>query len=140
MRAFSMGASTVFSSVWPVLKSLPEMGIDGLGGELAQHRRVDREVRRAVGERDALEERGVGVEHRRGDRRVVGVDGRLERLEVEVGRTGLDEHLGRAGPDHHDPVEPGARRLKRLMPSRMPSSIPRLLRVGSTFGPSRRFT
>ncbi len=26
MRALSIGASTVFSSVWPVLKSLPQIG------------------------------------------------------------------------------------------------------------------
>ena len=67
-----------------------------LGGELAQRGNVDGEVRRAVGERHALEDRGVGVEHRRGDRRVVGVDRRLERLEVHVRRTRLDEDLGAA--------------------------------------------
>ena len=27
MRAFSIGASTVFNKVWPVLKSLPEIGM-----------------------------------------------------------------------------------------------------------------
>ena len=105
MRALSIGASTVLISVWPVLKSLPEIGTFAVDGELAQHRRVDAEVRRAVGERHALEQRGVGVEHRRRDRRVVGVDRRLERLEVHVRRAGLDEDLGRRAPDHHDPVD-----------------------------------
>ena len=31
MRALSIGASTVFISVWPVLKSLPQMGMLVLG-------------------------------------------------------------------------------------------------------------
>ena len=76
-----------------------------VGGELAQHRGVDGQVRRAVAERHAFEQGGVGVEHRRGDRRVVGVDRLLERLEVEVRGAGLDEHLGRRAPDHHDTVD-----------------------------------
>ena len=105
MRALSIGASTVLISVWPVLKSLPEMARPLRRGEVAQRRHVDGEVGRAVAERHALEQRGVGVEHRRGDRRVVGVDRRLEGVEVGVGRPRLDVDLRRRRPDHHDPVD-----------------------------------
>ena len=72
--------------------------------ELAQRGCIDSEVGRSVRERHALQQRGVRVQHRRGDRRVVGIDGRIERLEVRVGRSEVDEDLGRAAPDHHEPV------------------------------------
>ena len=81
MRALSIGPSTVLISVWPVLKSLPEIGTPRSTASFVQHGDVDREVGRAVGERDALEDRRVGVQHRRRDRRVVGVDRGFERLE-----------------------------------------------------------
>ena len=97
-----------------------------LGGELAQHRRVDGEVRRAVGERHALEQRGVGVEHRRGDRRVVGVDRRLERLEVHVRRAGLDVDLGATPHQIITTRSTCFSSRKRLMSSRIASSIARL--------------
>ena len=127
MRALSIGASTVLISVWPVLKSLPQIGILRSVGELAQRGDVDGEVGRAVGERHALEERGVGVEHRRGDRRVVGVDRRLERLEVHVRRAGLDEDLG---AEPHQIITTRSTCFssrKRLMSSRIALSIARLL-------------
>ena len=73
-------------------------------GVRAQDRSVDREVRRAVGERNPFEQRGVRVEHRGRDRRILRVDRGFERLEVGVGRTGLDVDLGGAAPDHDDPV------------------------------------
>ena len=76
-----------------------------LGRVLAQRGDVDGEVGGAVGERHTLLERGVGVQHRRGDRRVVGVDRRLERVERHVRRAGLDEDLGRRRPEHHDPID-----------------------------------
>jgi len=90
------------------LAGLEVFAADGdaaLGREVAQHRRVDGEVRRAVGERNAFEDRGVCVEHRRRDGRVVGVDRFLERLKVLVCRARLDELLGRCAPDHHDAVD-----------------------------------
>ena len=79
MRALSIGASTVLISVWPVLKSLPEIGTLRSVASWRSAGDVDGEVRGAVGERHALEDRRVGVEHRRCDGRVVGVDRRLER-------------------------------------------------------------
>jgi hypothetical protein len=89
MRARSIGPMTVLMRVWPVLKSLPLMGTRFSMRELALERGdVDREVRGAVRERHAFQDRGVGVEHRRGDRGVVGVDRRFERLDRLVRRPG----------------------------------------------------
>ena len=110
MRALSIGASTVLISVWPVLKSLPEIGMLRSVASWRSAGMSTVRFGRAVGERHALEQRGVGVQHRRGDRRVVGVDRRLERLEVHVRRTGLDVDLGRRRPQHHDAVDLLARR------------------------------
>ena len=73
-------------------------------GQVAQRRDVDGQIRCPVGEGHALEDRRVGVEHRRSDRRVVGVDGRFECFEVHVRGAGLDEDLGAGGPQHHDPL------------------------------------
>ena len=75
---------TVFIIVWPVLKSLPPMGTPRSFASFDERRDVGGEVGRAVGERDALHERGVGVEHRRRDVDVVGLHRRLERFEVLV--------------------------------------------------------
>ncbi len=91
--------------VWPVLKSLPLIGHLELDRQVAQGGNVDGQVGGAVGERHALENGCVGVEHRRGDRRVVGVDRGVERLDRLVGRAGLDEDLGAGTPDHDDPVD-----------------------------------
>ena len=76
-----------------------------LGRVLAHRVDVDGEVRGAVGERHALLQRGVGVQHRRGDGRVVGVDRGFEGVERHVRRAGLDEDLGRRRPEHHDPID-----------------------------------
>ncbi len=74
------------------------------------HRRnIDRQVRRAIGERHAFLHRRIGVDHRRRDVLVVGLQRLLERLDGLVHRARLDEDLGRAAPDHHQPV--GAARL-----------------------------
>ena len=105
-RALSIGASTVLISVWPVLKSLPLMGMLRSVANWRSAGVSTVRFGRAVGERHALQQGGVGVEHRRGDLRVVGVDRLLERLEVHVRRAGLDVDLGARRPDHHDALEP----------------------------------
>ena len=105
MRALSIGPITVLISVWPVLKSLPRDRNVVLGRELAQRGDVDGEVRGAVGERHALLQRGVGVQHRRGDGRVVGVDRRFEGVEVMCAGPGSMKISVDAAPDHHDAVD-----------------------------------
>ena len=64
MRALKAGASTVFMKVWPVLKSLPQMGAAFFFESSIMRRDIDGEVRRAVGEGHAFAERGVGVDLR----------------------------------------------------------------------------
>ena len=74
------------------------------------HRNIDRQVRRAVGKGHAFLQRGVGIDHRGRDVLVVGLQSLLERLHrVWCTAPGFDERLGRAAPDHHQPV--GAARL-----------------------------
>ena len=104
MRAFSIGASTVLIRVWPVLKSLPQIGTPWSIASCNQRRDVDRQVRGAVGEGDAFHQRGVGVEHRGGDRCVVVAQRRLEAFEVAVVWSLLHEDLGRGAPDHDQAV------------------------------------
>ena len=72
--------------------------------ELDQRREVGGEVRRAVGVRDPGLDRAVGVDHRGQDVGVALVEALLELLErgVDVARLAVD--LGRAAPDHHQPV------------------------------------
>ena len=96
---------TVLMSVWPVLKSLPADRHLVLLRQLHHRRHVHRQVRRAVRVRHAFHQRGVGVDHRRGDRRVVRLEALLERLDRLVRRRLGQEDLGAAAPDHHEPVE-----------------------------------
>ena len=89
------------------LAGLEVLAADGDALRLGQrfHRReVAGQVGRAVGERHALLDGRVGVEHRRRDGRVVRVHRLLERLERPVGRARADEDLGRRAPDHDQPV------------------------------------
>ena len=90
--------------VWPVLKSLPQIGTPWSIAELDQRRDVGSQVGGAVGEGDAFHQRGIGVEHRRGDRCVIVVDRRLEAFEVAVVWSLLHEDLGRGAPDHDEAV------------------------------------
>ena len=140
MRAFSIGPITVLIRVWPVLKSLPLIGILSFRGQVAQRGDVDRQVRRTVGERHALEDRRVRVEHRRGDRRVVGVDGRFERF--EVGMCAGPGSMKISVLAHHIITTRSTcfSSRKRLMSSRIALSIERLLIVCIVLSASMRFT
>ncbi len=86
--------------VWPVLKSLPQMGAFILLGELVERGDVDGEVGCAVGEGDAFLERGPGVHHRGRDAGVVVDEALLEGFEGLVDGGLLEEDLGGAAPDH----------------------------------------
>ena len=55
---------TVFISVWPVLKSLPAIGMPSRSRASSQSRGSRRQVRRAVGERHALLQARPGVDLR----------------------------------------------------------------------------
>ena len=81
MRALRPGAMTVFIQVWPVLKSLPEIGTPFSIRELEQRGNVDGQIRRAIAERHALHDRRVRIEHRRRDCLVVLVHRLLELLD-----------------------------------------------------------
>ena len=72
--------------------------------ELHQRRDVSSQVGGAVGEGDAFHQGGIGVEHRGGDRFVIGVHRRLEAFEVGVAWALLHEDLGRGAPDHDQAV------------------------------------
>jgi hypothetical protein len=88
------------------LAGLEVLACDGgalLLRELLERGDVDRQVRRAVRERDALLQRGPGVDHRRRDRRIVRRHRRLEPIELPVHPRWLQVHLGRRAPDHHRP-------------------------------------
>ena len=75
-----------------------------LVGQLHHHRRIDRQVRRPVGERDAFQHRRIGIDPRRRDRDVVGRQRRVERLAGLVGGGAFHEDLGGGGPDEHQAV------------------------------------
>ena len=80
-RALKAGARTVFMKVWPVLKSLPQMGAAFCFESSIMAGHVDGEVRRAVGEGHAFAQRGVGVDLRGRDADVVVLEALLERLD-----------------------------------------------------------
>ena len=75
------------------------------GRVLSQHGDVDGEVRCAIGEGDAFEQGRVRVEHRRRDRRIVGVYGLLERGDVLMCGPRFEEDFGRAAPDHDETID-----------------------------------
>ena len=76
----------------------------GLLRELDHRREVAGEVRRAVAVRDPRLDRAVGVDHRGQDVGVALVEALLELLDRGVNLARLAVHLGRAAPDHHQPV------------------------------------
>ena len=102
MRALKPGASSVFMKVWPVLKSLPQIGHVAVAGQLEQGRDVGGQVRRAVGEGHAALQRGVGVDLAGRDLGIVLAAGPFRRpSSVWWTAGGLVEDLGGAAPDHH---------------------------------------
>ena len=115
MRALKPGARIVFISVWPVLKSLPQIGMPLLLGQLLHRREVDRQVRRAVGVRHARAQARVGVDRRRRDV-VVAVAQAL--LELRERRVHVATARGRPRSSRTTPRRSGRRRcvvLKRSM-------------------------
>jgi hypothetical protein len=65
MRALKAGARTVFMNVWPVLKSLPQIGAAFFFDSSTMRRKVHRQDRRAVGKGHALGQRRIGINLRR---------------------------------------------------------------------------
>ena len=90
------------------LAGLEVLAADGRGILLRQldHRgNIDGEVRCAVGEGDALTERGIGVDLRRRDADVVGLEALFEGFDGLVNGRGFEENLSRAAPDHDDAID-----------------------------------
>ncbi len=100
MRVLKAGARTVLMKVWPVLKSLPQMGAFICFESSLQRGDVDGQVGCAVGERDAFLEGGPGVHHGGSDAGIVVDEALLEGFEGLVDGAALKEDLGRAAPDH----------------------------------------
>ncbi len=95
IRALKAGARTVFIMVWPVLKSLPQMGAALLLGELDHGREVHRQVRRAVGEGNALAQRRIGINLRRRNADVVVFQALFKGLDALMHSRRLDEDFRR---------------------------------------------
>ena len=91
--------------VWPVLKSLPQMGAAFCLESSIMRRNIDGEIGRAVGEGHALAERGVGVDLRRRDAEVVVLEALFEGFDGLVNGRGLEEDFGRAAPDHDHAID-----------------------------------
>jgi hypothetical protein len=91
-------------------ESLPGFEVfaaDGGAGflcELNHAGQIDGEVGRTVGEGDAFHQRGVGIELRGGNRRIIVVEPGLEGGEGCVDGGGLDEDFSRAAPENDDAV------------------------------------
>ncbi len=105
MRALKAGARTVFIKVWPVLKSLPQMGAAFFLDRQTSAGVSTSEIRCAIGEGHALAERGVGIDLRRSNAGIVGFESLLEVLDALVNCGGLQEDFGRAAPDHDHAID-----------------------------------
>ena len=93
MRDFKPGAISVFMNVWPVLKSLPQIGTLSFARQFQQRRSVGGQVRRAVGVRHAEFQRGVGVDLAGRNLRIVLLQALLESLQGLVHGRRLCETL-----------------------------------------------
>ena len=82
MRALKAGARTVFIKVWPVLKSLPQMGAAFFFESSTMRREVHRQIRRAVGKGHALAQRRIGIDLRRRNADVVVLQTLLKGLDA----------------------------------------------------------
>ena len=102
-KDFKTGQTLIKTVLAPMLKARM-LGLSGWYSTNILGNR-DGEVGCSVVERHALEQGGVGVQHRRGDRRVVGVDRFLERRNVLMRRAHLEEDLGRTAPHHHHAID-----------------------------------
>ena len=105
MRALKPGARMVFISVWPVLKSLPQIGTRISRASVDERRNVARQVGRAVGVGDPRCDRRVGVHHARRDVGVVLLQTLFERLDGLVDGLGFDVDFRTPAPDHHESVD-----------------------------------
>ena len=74
--------------------------------QFLQRRDIGRNAGGEVAVRDAAGDRGIGVEHRRADLLVVGVQRHLERFRCrELRQAGIDQTLGRGEMDDHEAVD-----------------------------------
>ena len=90
------------------LTGLEVLAADGrrvLLRELDHGRHVDGEIRRAVGERNALCQRRVGVDLRGRDAGIVGLKAFLEGFDGLMNGGRLEEDFSRAAPDHDDAID-----------------------------------
>ena len=86
------------------LEVLAANGRGVLFGELDHGRHIDGEVRRTVGKGHALAERGVGINLRRCNAGIAGLQSLLKGLDGLMHGRRLEEDLGGAAPDHHHAV------------------------------------
>ena len=92
-------------SVWPVLKSLPEIGVPVFLARAMRAGMSAERFGRAVGVGDALLDRRVRVDHRGQDVGVALLQAALELLDRGVHVGGLAVDLGGAAPHHHQPAQ-----------------------------------
>ena len=78
-----------------------------LARELKKRRRVHREVRGAVGVGHAALQCGIGVDHARGDIRMVRPQALFERGQGLMDGAGLEKSFSRTAPDHHQALGAG---------------------------------
>ena len=71
--------------------------------QLLHRWKIDRQVRRPIGKRDAAGNGSPCVQHRRGNRRVIRLHGLDKFLRRRVDFLGLQENLGRTAPAGHQP-------------------------------------
>ena len=95
----------VLISVWPVFMSLPAIGDFVCDASSTSAGNVGGQVRRGVGVRNALADRGVGVHHARRNRRIVRLEPALEARHRLVHFALGHVDLGAAGPDHDQAIE-----------------------------------
>ena len=94
----------VLISVWPGLHVVAGERRLVLGGQLEHGGNVGGQVRRGVGERKALLDRRVGVDHARRDGVVAVLKPLLEGRHRLVDGAFLHEHLGAPHPQHHQAI------------------------------------
>ena len=108
MRVFSIGASTVLTSVWPVLKSLPQIGTSCSLASCVNAGVSKARLVRSIAIGTTFLDRGPGIEHRRSDVRIVAIHAGLEGMMLWWTGAIL----------RNTSVEPVHRTTTRLQPSR----------------------
>ena len=78
MRALKPGASTVFISVWPVLKSLPQIGASFFFDSSMHRRQSTVRLGAPLANGTPFLQRRIGINLRGRDRRIVGFQGLFE--------------------------------------------------------------